>query len=111
MFSFNQISMATIGFSIYRYIIVSVMLKSLLAEPNLYPDFSNLAFWNQTFQNGAGITIFVSWIKIFKYISFNKTMSQLSGTLTQVRLQRKKESMKGEKEEGERERERGEREK
>jgi hypothetical protein len=29
--------LATIGFSIYRYVIVSVMLKSLLAEPTLYP--------------------------------------------------------------------------
>ena len=83
---FEQISVATIGFSIYRYIIVEIMLKSLLADPNLYADFTNLAFWTQTFQNGAGITIFVSWIKIFKYISFNKTMVQLSGTLTQVKI-------------------------
>ena len=77
--------MATIGFSIYRHFIVAVMLKSLLAEPHLYADFTNLAFWNQTFQNFAGVTVFVSWVKIFKYISFNKTMSQLSGTLTRVR--------------------------
>jgi hypothetical protein len=50
-----------------------------------FPDFTNLAFWNQMFQNFSGLTVFVSWIKIFKYISFNKTMSQLSGTLTQVK--------------------------
>ena len=28
--------------------------------------------------------IFVAWIKLFKYLSFNKTMTQLSGTLGAV---------------------------
>ena len=33
----------------------------------------------------SAFNIFVAWIKIFKYLSFNKTMIQLSGTLSAVR--------------------------
>ena len=32
----------------------------------------------------SAFNIFVAWIKIFKYLSFNKTMIQLSGTLSAV---------------------------
>lgn len=61
------------------------MLKGLLAQPEVYADFSYLAFWSHTFTNAAGIAVFMAWIKVFKFISFNKTMSQLSGTITRVR--------------------------
>ena len=60
------------------------MLKGLLAEPEVFTDFSDLAGWSKIFQNCAGVSIFLGLIKIFKYISFNKTMSILSGTLTRV---------------------------
>ena len=62
----------------------SQMLKGLLAEPERFNDFSDLAGWSKVFQNCAGVAIFLGLVKIFKYISFNKTMSQLSGTLTRV---------------------------
>lgn len=58
------------------------MLKGLLAEPEVFTDFSDLAGWSKIFQNCAGVSIFLGLIKIFKYISFNKTMAILSGTLT-----------------------------
>ena len=34
--------------------------------------------------NVTGILVFIAWIKLFKYISFNKTMTQLSNTLARV---------------------------
>ena len=37
------------------------------------------------FQDAAALTIFAGFIKIFKYISFNKTMSQLAVTISRVR--------------------------
>ena len=74
--------MATIIFNIYKYIAVNSLLKALLAEPELYADFAHLAIWSKYFQYGAGLSVFIAWIKVFKYISFNKTMSQLSGTIT-----------------------------
>ena len=30
----------------------------------------------------AAFNVFVAWAKLFKYLSFNKTMTQLSGTLS-----------------------------
>ena len=35
-------------------------------------------------KNVIAILVFVSFIKLFKYISFNKTMTQLSTTLSKV---------------------------
>lgn len=39
---------------------------------------------SKTFQDLAALTVFVGWIKVFKYISFNKTMGTLSGTIQRV---------------------------
>ena len=80
------VSTATIIFNIYKYIAVNSLLKGLLAEPELYADFAFLAYWSRTFQYGAGMSVFVAWIKVFKFISFNKTMSQLAGTITRVTI-------------------------
>ncbi|KPM02768.1 polycystin-2-like protein, partial [Sarcoptes scabiei] len=45
-------------------------------------QFDTLGFWSAQFSNILAVLSFVAWIKIFKYISFNKTMSQLSSTLS-----------------------------
>ncbi len=78
------VSTTTISFNIYTYVAVNSLLKGLLAEPELYADFAFLASWSRVFQYASAISVFAAWIKIFKYISFNKTMSQLSGTITRV---------------------------
>merc|ERR1719273_1972818 len=77
------IATATLGFNVYEIYHASYMLKGLLAEPEVFTDFSELAGWSKVFQNCAGVSIFLGLIKIFKYISFNKTMAILSGTLTE----------------------------
>lgn len=43
-------SCSTLGFNVYLYYKVSVLLKSLLAEPELFADFSYLETWSKTFQ-------------------------------------------------------------
>ena len=45
-------------------------------------QFDTLGFWSQQFNNVLALLTFIVWVKIFKYISFNKTMSQLSSTLS-----------------------------
>lgn len=47
-------------------------------------QFDTLGFWSAQFSNMLAVLSFVAWIKLFKYISFNKTMSQLSSTLSRV---------------------------
>src|SRR5690606_10344932 len=38
--------------------------------------------WEVQYENAVAGIIFISWVKIFKYVSFNKTMTQLSLTLS-----------------------------
>ena len=78
--------MATIGFNIYEYGKASKLLKLMLAEPELYTDFSYLTYWAKIFQRCAGVAIFIGFVKVFKYLSFNSTMSILAGTLQKVIL-------------------------
>ena len=47
-------------------------------------QFDTLGFWSAQFNNVLALLTFIVWVKVFKYISFNKTMSQLSSTLSRV---------------------------
>jgi hypothetical protein len=58
--------------------------SSLALQIETY-QFDTLGFWSAQFSNILAVLSFVAWIKLFKYISFNKTMSQLSSTLSRVR--------------------------
>uniref|UniRef100_T1INT4 EF-hand domain-containing protein n=1 Tax=Strigamia maritima TaxID=126957 RepID=T1INT4_STRMM len=75
------LSLIYIGFSAYRTLEVNSVLGDLLADPTQFPDFDLLGFWQLQNNNVLALIVFVSWIKIFKYISFNRTMTQLSSTL------------------------------
>uniref|UniRef100_H0XFJ6 Polycystin-2-like protein 2 n=1 Tax=Otolemur garnettii TaxID=30611 RepID=H0XFJ6_OTOGA len=61
---------------------LELLLLLLLKSTEKYSDFYFLAYWNIYYNDIIAITIFFAWIKIFKFISFNKTMSQLSSTLS-----------------------------
>ncbi len=68
-------------FDVYRTISVNTVLDSLLANPNQYPEFDILISGQTSFNNAIAILTFMCWVKFFKYVSFNKTMNQLSETL------------------------------
>ncbi|XP_030068239.1 polycystin-2-like protein 2 [Microcaecilia unicolor] len=76
------ISFLSIVFNLYRTSKVSLLIEKLLNTPNQYPNFQFLAYWQTQYNNMIAVTVFFAWIKIFKFISFNKTMSQLSSTLS-----------------------------
>nr|XP_012802956.2 polycystic kidney disease 2-like 2 protein isoform X1 [Jaculus jaculus] len=71
-----------ISFYIYCNLQNFIFLGQLLKSTEKYPDFYLLAYWQIYYNNILAVTIFFAWIKIFKFISFNKTMSQLSSTLS-----------------------------
>ncbi|XP_043912299.1 polycystic kidney disease 2-like 1 protein [Protopterus annectens] len=75
------LALVAIAFSIFRTIKVNSLLGKLLKNPTIYADFEFLAFWQTQYNNMNAVNLFFAWIKIFKYISFNKTMTQLSSTL------------------------------
>ncbi|XP_076348880.1 polycystin-2-like protein 1 isoform X2 [Tachypleus tridentatus] len=76
------ISLVCIAFSAFRTITVESMMDKLLENPDHFADFEFLGFWQTQFNNAVAVTVFFAWIKIFKYISFNRTMTQLSSTLS-----------------------------
>ncbi|XP_040218107.1 polycystic kidney disease 2-like 1 protein [Rana temporaria] len=76
-----MLSLVAIAFHIFRTLEVNRLMGSLLEQPTMYADFEFLAFWQTQYNNMNAVNLFFAWIKIFKYISFNKTMTQLSSTL------------------------------
>ncbi|XP_040428967.1 polycystic kidney disease 2-like 2 protein isoform X4 [Cygnus olor] len=76
------VSILAIGFNIYRTMAVSLLMEKLLSDENVYPDFYFLAFWQILYDNMIAVSVFFAFMKIFKYVSFNKTMTQLSSTLS-----------------------------
>ena len=73
-----------IGLSVYSVLVISSKLKDLLDQPDQFADFTSLADLTKQNNNAIAVCVFFSWIKLFKYISFNKTMTQLSSTLSRV---------------------------
>ncbi|VDL62075.1 unnamed protein product [Hymenolepis diminuta] len=69
------------GFNIYRTVRVNATIISLLSNPEAYSNFERLSYWEMQFNYAVGVLVFLVWIKIFKYVSFNKTMNQLNLTL------------------------------
>ncbi|NXJ45132.1 PK2L2 protein, partial [Spizaetus tyrannus] len=76
------VSIFAIAFNIYCTVEVSLLMEELLSDAHVYPDFYFLAFWQVLYNNMIAVNIFFAWIKILKYVSFNKTMTQLSSTLS-----------------------------
>ncbi|XP_055757871.1 polycystic kidney disease 2-like 1 protein [Salvelinus fontinalis] len=75
------LAIVAIIFNVFRTIKVDKLLGKLLEQPDIYADFEFLAFWQTQYNNMNAVNLFFAWIKVFKYISFNKTMTQLSSTL------------------------------
>nr|XP_019944360.1 PREDICTED: polycystic kidney disease 2-like 1 protein [Paralichthys olivaceus] len=76
-----MLAIVAIVFNIFRTVKVDKLLGKLLEQPDIYADFEFLAFWQTQYNNMNAVNLFFAWIKVFKYISFNKTMTQLSSTL------------------------------
>ncbi|XP_006899562.1 PREDICTED: polycystic kidney disease 2-like 2 protein [Elephantulus edwardii] len=73
---------AAVSLNLYCNTQIFLSLEQLLENTEKYPDFYYLAYWCIYYNNIIAVTIFFAWIKIFKFISVNKTMSQLSSTLS-----------------------------
>uniref|UniRef100_A0A8C7P287 Polycystin-2 n=1 Tax=Oncorhynchus mykiss TaxID=8022 RepID=A0A8C7P287_ONCMY len=76
------LSVSAIIINITRTSVVSNRLKDLLENHSAHPSFEPLAHLQVTFNNMAAIIVLFSWVKLFKFINFNKTMSQLSTTMS-----------------------------
>ncbi|XP_043827948.1 polycystin-2 isoform X2 [Dromiciops gliroides] len=75
------LSIVAIGIDIYRKSNVEVLL-TYLEDQNTFPNLEPLAYWQIQFNNVTAVMVFFVWIKLFKFINFNRTMSQLSTTMS-----------------------------
>ncbi|XP_040003040.1 polycystin-2 isoform X2 [Xiphias gladius] len=76
------LSVVAIIMNITRTAMVGNLLKGLLENHTAHPTFEPLANLQVQFNNVAALIVFCSWVKLFKFINFNKTMSQLSSTMS-----------------------------
>lgn len=69
------------GFSVYRTIRVNTLLDRLLLNNSSFQNFETLTFVQELFNQFSAVIVFLSWIKVFKFISINKALEQLGGTV------------------------------
>ncbi|GJQ68934.1 putative calcium ion binding protein [Trypoxylus dichotomus] len=67
--------------SVYKFIIVMAVLMDVGKKPDEYFGFFRFGLWEIDTRNYQAITLFLAFMKIFKYLSFNKTMGQLNNTI------------------------------
>uniref|UniRef100_A0A6A7FVV9 Polycystin-2-like n=2 Tax=Hirondellea gigas TaxID=1518452 RepID=A0A6A7FVV9_9CRUS len=76
------LALVCIGFSIYSTLTISDTLEKMLRDPTKFADFEFLGYGQAHYNSAVAVCVFFAWLKLFKYISFNKTMTQLSSTLS-----------------------------
>ncbi|KAM6972276.1 polycystin-2 isoform 2-T2 [Aplochiton taeniatus] len=76
------LSVVAIIMNITRTSMVSRHLKEQLENHNAHPSLIPLAQLQVQFNYVAAVIVFFSWVKLFKFINFNQTMSQLSTTMS-----------------------------
>ncbi|CAN9510293.1 unnamed protein product [Ophioblennius macclurei] len=76
------LSVIAIVMNVTRTAMVGNLLTGLLENHAVHPSFEPLANLQIQFNNMAAAIVFFSWVKLFKFINFNKTMNQLSSTMS-----------------------------
>ncbi|KAG7264667.1 hypothetical protein CRUP_038841 [Coryphaenoides rupestris] len=77
-----MLSVVAIIMNITRTSMVSSLLRGLIENHDAHPSFGSLAELQVQFNHVAAVIVFFSWVKLFKFINVNKTMSQLSSTMS-----------------------------
>lgn len=78
------IAYLAIGFAVFRYIYVIDKLGCLKEHPDTFLNFDQLSFWQLQYVDFTAICVFLIWVKILKYLKFNKILQQFSATLSRV---------------------------
>lgn len=69
----------------YRYIHIKSKIESHLMQPNRYVNLDVLVYFQVQYNDFMAILVFLAWIKVVKYMQFNKTLRQFSTTLERVK--------------------------
>lgn len=74
----------SLGFSLYRYAYLSGdnAARAATADGKRPVSLDRLAFGQVQYNTAMASCVFLVWLKLFKYLSFNRTLMQLSMTLS-----------------------------
>ncbi|CAP32481.1 Protein CBR-PKD-2 [Caenorhabditis briggsae] len=85
----NLVDVALLGFSVATIILSMKRTKTATNRVNSVIEngltnapFDDVTSAENAYLNIKAVVVFIAWVKVFKFISVNKTMSQLSSTLT-----------------------------
>lgn len=70
------------GISIYREITIKNLVRASEDQVEEFTSFETIAYYEYIYNDLAALCLFFSWIKIFKYLQFNRTMKHFSTTLS-----------------------------
>lgn len=70
-----------LAFSLKSHLDVTESLEDLVSDESRYMNFEDMAYVAEVFREMNAINVFLSWIKLFKFLSFTKTMAELQATL------------------------------
>ncbi|KAF2355422.1 Polycystin cation channel PKD1/PKD2, partial [Trinorchestia longiramus] len=76
------LALGCIGYSVYSSLTISEKLNDILSDTSQFANFELLGYTTVQYNSAVAVCVFFAWLKLFKYISFNKTMTQLSSTLS-----------------------------
>ncbi|KAE8630855.1 hypothetical protein XENTR_v10000990 [Xenopus tropicalis] len=76
------LSLPAIGIHLYKMSSVEGPLNKQLSDLNVFPNLESLAYWQIQFNSVAAVIVFFAWVKLFKFANFNRTMTQLSTTMS-----------------------------
>ncbi|XP_072261621.1 polycystin-2 isoform X2 [Pyxicephalus adspersus] len=76
------LSVVAVAIDLYRMISLEDPLNKLLKNTNSFRNFESLAYWQSQFNSVVAVIVFFAWVKLFKFVNFNRTMTQLSTTMS-----------------------------
>ena len=68
----------TVLFRALLYFYIEPSLKDVTIISDTFVDFTTIGFWSYLLDSVTGCCAFLAWIRIFKYVSFNKVVIALS---------------------------------
>lgn len=75
------LSYIAIFFNIYRYLLTTIAVDGLLANPDSHYSFTQILDASDATDYLSSLILFFAWIKVFKYVSLSSALNQLNDTL------------------------------
>ncbi|CAH8584353.1 unnamed protein product [Dicrocoelium dendriticum] len=87
----NLLDVAVLGvsvtcaiFTVCSNVAAVQVMNQLLENMDSYPHFDRLSYWYAHFARATAMCVFLVILKIFKYVNFDKSLGQLTKTLSEA---------------------------